>query len=336
MASQDVEDLLRWSLASFSVAAGILHTSAAADHRRVASHLAFFLAVAALQSASALVLLRSPARRWITLTVAFNAAVVLVWGLSRTTGLPGVDGAATAELIGFKDGIATLLELAIITGAGLLVVLPEAARRVVLPTAPLASAVIAAGVWGLGVSGLMAGHEYGSGHLHGDGGHSGDELVAAHGHPGEPIGGDPTELAHGGSDTGAHAHPAPPGAGPGPAGTDHTDDAAHADHAAHAVHDHAGSEADGTGHSPVHRHGAAELGPAAAPGDPAEGQAPVPAAGGGHEHEPGADRPDEGHEHEPGRRPTNTNPGTPTNTNPARTTSTTRDRQGRSRSSSAS
>ncbi|MDQ1514344.1 MAG: hypothetical protein QOE80_174 [Actinomycetota bacterium] len=167
MADRDVEGLLRWSLACMALASAVIHASAAADHQGLPLHVAFFLVVAGVQSGLAAAVLRGRSGRWVAATAGFNGAVAVIWLLSRTVGLP-VEGAAAAEAIGFKDGISTLLELGIVAGAGLLAALPEAGRRIALSTGPLASVVIAASAWGLGVSGLLAHHTHDEHvHLHG-------------------------------------------------------------------------------------------------------------------------------------------------------------------------
>ncbi len=53
MADRDVEGLLRWSLACMALASAVIHASAAADHQGFPLHVAFFLVVAAVQSALA-------------------------------------------------------------------------------------------------------------------------------------------------------------------------------------------------------------------------------------------------------------------------------------------
>jgi hypothetical protein len=167
MAERDVEGLLRWSLACMALASAVIHASASADHQGFPLHVAFFLVVACVQSGVAAAVLRGRSGRWVAVTAVVNGAIAVTWVLSRTVGLP-VEGAAAVEPIGFKDGISTLLELGIVAGAGLLAVLPEAGRRIALSTGPLASIVIAASVWGLGVSGLLAHHAHeGHAHLHG-------------------------------------------------------------------------------------------------------------------------------------------------------------------------
>ena len=138
MPGTDVDGLLRSAVASLCLAAGVLHMSAAADHAGMANHVAFFVLVAIGQSALAAAVLWGRPRRWFAAAAGANLAVVVVWALSRTTGLP-VDGTSVPEAIGFKDGISTVLEIGVLAGAGLWWLLPETARHAVIPSRRLAS-----------------------------------------------------------------------------------------------------------------------------------------------------------------------------------------------------
>jgi hypothetical protein len=293
MPGADVGGLLRSGVASLCLAAGVLHVSAAADHRGMAGHVAFFLVVAVAQSAlGAAVLLARPGR-WLAAGTAVNLAAALVWVLSRTTGLP-VDGSPAPEAIGFKDGIATMIEIGAAAGAGLWWLLPDGARRVALRSGRLAITLLGTGVWAVGAAGLLAGHTHSSGHTH----------AAQH----------------------AHATPAPHG-------TEHppSEDPGHHDnHVRRTAPDiSAAGSGDGGHHhtaallgttpDPAHRHHAPEVpAPAPAPGpsaagahDPGSGHRqgeaqPAPARAAGHHHEqvaagPARDDPGhggEGHDHQ--------------------------------------
>ena len=165
MPGADVGGLLRSGVISLCLAAGVLHVSAAADHRGMAGHVAFFLVVAVVQSALAAAILLARPARWLAVGAAVNLAVALVWVLSRTTGL-AVDGSSASEAIGFKDGIATMLEIGAAAGAGLWWLLPDGARRVALPSGRLATTLLGTGVWAVSAAGLFAGHTHSPGHTH--------------------------------------------------------------------------------------------------------------------------------------------------------------------------
>jgi hypothetical protein len=292
MAERDVEGLLRWSLVCMSLAAAVIHAQAAADHRGFPVHVGFFLVAAAVQSALAAAVLRRPSARWLAAIAACNGAVAAVWVLSRTVGLP-VEGATLVESIGFKDGIAVLLEVGICAAAGLLGTLPEAARRVALAAGPLASTVIAATVWGLAVSGLMARHTH-DGHTHLNGGdvqavadHHGPSHVAGDHHE-TPASVDRPEPDHGAPEHGTHEHQADEAhdGHPAPVGGDR-----HIHQALAVVHRHAsGTEAATRDDGPAEHHDGTHHAhdslptPAAADDDDGDGHGP---GHGGHGHDPG-------------------------------------------------
>ena len=140
-AGGDVEGLLRGGIASMALGAAFIHASVVPDHQGLRLHVAFFLVTALVQSGLAAVVLRGRSGRWLALSAAVNGVIAVIWVLSRTTGLP-VEGATTAEPMGFKDAISTLLEIGVVAGAGLVAVLPEASRRVPLAVNSLASIVM--------------------------------------------------------------------------------------------------------------------------------------------------------------------------------------------------
>lgn len=287
MPGVDVGGLLRSVVAATCVAAGVLHLSAAADHRGMGGHVAFFVLVAAAQSAlgAAVLWTRRPGR-WLAAAAAANLAVVIVWAVSRTAGLP-VDGNSTAEAMGFKDTISSLFELGAVAGAGMWWLLPEPARQLPLASRRLASAMLGTGVWVFGASGLLAGHTHSAGHTH-TGGHG-------HGTAGAQA---PAQAGSAGHSHGAN--------GPGAEAAHASVPARHADHAhaadvvatelTAAAHQHSGSAALATSEHGAHHHTPASR--AAASSVPGPGPdvhdhghevrepAPVTAGSGeGHDHE---------------------------------------------------
>jgi hypothetical protein len=246
MPGADVDGLLRSGIAALCLVAGALHMSAAADHEGMAGHVAFFVLVALAQSAlgAALLWSRQPGR-WLAAAAAANLAVAAVWVLSRTTGLP-VDGASVPEVIGWKDGISSMLEIGVVAAAGLWWLLPEAARRAALGSRRLASTVLGTGIWALGAAGLFAGHTHSPGHTHSAGhGHAGAHADDdGHTHEGEGGGVSVQSLAdaphHHGADADDHDHAlALDAATDDPAGHHHEPDARAVANAAVArPHDH--------------------------------------------------------------------------------------------------
>ena len=79
--------------AILSIGAGVIHISAAGDHTELPVMFAGFMLVAALQIAlGALLLRRPPSRLIIAAAVAMTLSSIGLWVLSRTAGLPFIEG----------------------------------------------------------------------------------------------------------------------------------------------------------------------------------------------------------------------------------------------------
>jgi hypothetical protein len=119
-------------LASLSGGAGLIHVAVISLHLREYWLYGVFFAVAsALQIAWAYRMLRAPSRKLLVMAVIGNAAVILLWLLSRTSGLPIGPEPGTAEALGWRDGVATSYEAGLVFfGAVLLMKGPLFARRV--------------------------------------------------------------------------------------------------------------------------------------------------------------------------------------------------------------
>lgn len=141
-------EVARWVAAAASVGAAVVHFAFAPTHLdEAASHGLFFLVVAWAQLGVGLALVRLRTARWPWLAAAgLHAAVVAVWLVSRTAGLPGDD----AESVGFPDALATALEVVAIVAAAVALRPALAARPVARPHPVLA------GVAGLAVVGLVS------------------------------------------------------------------------------------------------------------------------------------------------------------------------------------
>ncbi|HEX6568955.1 MAG TPA: hypothetical protein VF015_07315, partial [Acidimicrobiales bacterium] len=128
-----VGDAVRWLVAAACVGAAVIHFAYAPPHLdEAASHGAFFLAVAWAQLGAAVALARWRDARWPWWAAAgLNAAVIGVWVVSRTIGVPGSD----AESVGFADVLATGLEAVAVAGA-LVALRPAVARRPVVRLHP--------------------------------------------------------------------------------------------------------------------------------------------------------------------------------------------------------
>jgi hypothetical protein len=157
-----------------SLAAAAIHFAVVSDHLRLDPvHGLFFLVVAWAQALWAVAILVTW-RRWLLLAgIAGNLAIVVVWILSRTMGLPVPPEPWTPEAAGAPDVAATVLEVAVVAWCWALLRRPAtghadrpAAWSVFIGIA-LPLAVVSGTSIGLGeghVHGESSGH-----HAHGDG-----------------------------------------------------------------------------------------------------------------------------------------------------------------------
>jgi hypothetical protein len=202
--------------AILSIAAGVIHISAAGDHTGLPVMFVGFMIVATLQVAlGGLLLWRRPSKLLIAGALALMVSSLGMWMLSRTAGLPFLED-GHLEPIGFKDGVTKLFELGAMPA--LLLLLSSDLSAVSLPSPRLSTQTL--GVLGAGVFALMVPAML----LDGGTQHSHDQAVAM----------------------GLHEH----GEGKEHAG-EHAD--AHADTGSEAEHAHAGKEHAGDGNS--HGHG---------------------------------------------------------------------------------
>jgi len=318
---------LLYGLALASLAAGIIHCSAALDHahENLPWHAGLFAASAAAQLAWAGVIVRRSSRRWLLAGLVVNFALVAAWVLSRSTGVPVIPGAQDVEPLGFKDVTTAFFELAVVIGVGLFAAVPLAIRRLRLPAGRLAfeamlTAVLVLVFFGLSQTPHSHSHDHGhahgeeallssnSDHHHGDGeGHhhggpeeAGEAHEAAAGHDrGHRTGTDATVES---DSTAAHEHDNDHVHDAGhehPAGDmtdhdhndgDHPHDVALAAADSHAGHHHDAPESPSSGTSPSAGHGHSHV-----------DSAP---AGSGHHHDepdqsaaPPPGREQEGHDH---------------------------------------
>ena len=111
---------MRLSLATASIAAGLIHASVVPHHLEESIVIGVaFVATAIFQIGwAALVSVRLD-RRLLDVGAAVNGAVVAAWIASRTVGVPFGPHAWLAEPIGAVDATATLLELLIVIASAL-------------------------------------------------------------------------------------------------------------------------------------------------------------------------------------------------------------------------
>ncbi|HEX6876082.1 MAG TPA: hypothetical protein VF165_10520 [Nocardioidaceae bacterium] len=123
--------LITCAAALLLVGAGIIHLSAAADHQNLPVMLVGFTVVGLTQMAlAALLFLRGPSRGLLLLALLVTLGSVVVWLLSRTVGLPFLEG-GHMEPIGFKDGVTVLFEL--VTVPGLLALFSPFVHEISMP-----------------------------------------------------------------------------------------------------------------------------------------------------------------------------------------------------------
>src|SRR5262245_50529354 len=103
------------ALAVISLATAGIHFAVMGAHfREYAAFGVFFSLVAWFQAFWALGIVVAPTRPVIAVGLAVNAAVVVIWIVSRTTGLPIGPEPGTAEPAAFLDVLSTVLEIAIV------------------------------------------------------------------------------------------------------------------------------------------------------------------------------------------------------------------------------
>jgi hypothetical protein len=167
--TSSVGDTVRAVVIAASIGAAVIHFAYAPAHFEEKTLYGwFFLVLAWVQIGSAFALARWRSARWPWVaTAAVNAAVIAIWLVSRTAGLPGSD----PEPFGFPDGLASGLEAIAVVGS-LLALRPEIVRRPAPRVSPVLGGVLALAMVGLvsaSVSPSIVGeHGHGHGDAHGD------------------------------------------------------------------------------------------------------------------------------------------------------------------------
>jgi hypothetical protein len=167
------------ALAILSLTAGFLHATIIDAHRGHGIAAGTFTALAVFQVAWAGLVVTRPSRPVLALGAAANAAVVIGYALSRTTGIGFVDGFEDVEPVTFPDAVATALEVLLVGGA-LFLLRPEAAERpgfARLSTAGLG--LLSLAVAGVGVPAAAAGASAEHAHGGSDDAAAGDHAEAA-------------------------------------------------------------------------------------------------------------------------------------------------------------
>ncbi len=162
-----------------SIAAGMVHATAAGNHAGDTTLVRLFALTAAAQAAWGVIALLRPMRSVAWAGVALNGVFVGAWMLSRTTGLPLIDSLRNVEQVGTQDVIAAALGATALAGA--LLSMYQPVRRPTLETGWVIASVLA--ITFVAVPAMAAEHTHGeAGHVHADGTVAASDDHAAHEH----------------------------------------------------------------------------------------------------------------------------------------------------------
>jgi hypothetical protein len=152
-----VERVLRPALALLSVGAAVIHFVVVPAHwDEYWGQGLFFIIAAIAQLLWAVWVVVAPSRLLYLLGAVGNAAIVALWIVTRTYGVPAGPGAGEREAVEFADTLATVFEVLLVVGA-LMLARTAAARPIRWPTGALTATVVAAlVVAGLTAASLMA------------------------------------------------------------------------------------------------------------------------------------------------------------------------------------
>src|SRR5204862_5039349 len=121
---------MRVTLGLASVGAGVIHFLVTPEHfEEYVPFGAFFVLLGAFQIVWAVALLWKPNAMVLLSGVAVSAAVIAVWVLSRTAGLPVGPEAGEPEAFGLPDTLASAFEAVIVLGGSYLLLRPARRER---------------------------------------------------------------------------------------------------------------------------------------------------------------------------------------------------------------
>ena len=147
-----VEGVLRPALALLSMGAAVIHFVVIPGHwDEYWGQGLFFIIAAIAQILWAVWVVVAPSRLLYLLGALGNAAIVALWVVTRTYGVPAGPGAGEAEAVEFTDTLATAFEVLLVVGA-LVVARTAPARAIRWPAGALTATVVLA----LVVAGLTA------------------------------------------------------------------------------------------------------------------------------------------------------------------------------------
>ena len=128
-------------LAALSVGAAAIHFAVVFEHfAEYTLYGVFFLVISWAQLIWPAVLLWRPSRLWLSLGIAGNAIIIVVYAASRTAGLPFGPDLHSPESVGALDVVSCVLEFGLIVGCAALLWRPSLADRPVARRGAVASA----------------------------------------------------------------------------------------------------------------------------------------------------------------------------------------------------
>ena len=166
-------------LAACSLGAATLHFAYSPSHlAEYWLYGVFFVALAWLQMLWAIGVVLRPARRVLIAGIVANAAVIVVWVLSRTVGVWVGPSATVSEPATYPDILSTVFEALIVVGGILVLIAPRLMSRrlhlrLIAPVAAITGIVLVAATAGYGLSPqYSAAHDHAADSGHGShGGH---------------------------------------------------------------------------------------------------------------------------------------------------------------------
>ncbi len=154
---------LRLLLACGLVGAAVIHAAVVPEHWEewpLAG--AFFVVLAVAEAGCAVAVARSQSRAALVAALVVSAGPLMLWAVSRTTGLPVGPEAGTPEGVGMADAGASLLELVTLVLAAQLLAVPGLRRPLTRHLrAGAVAGVLALTTIGVGGSGLSSVHAFG-------------------------------------------------------------------------------------------------------------------------------------------------------------------------------
>jgi hypothetical protein len=152
----DLEPVLRPALALLSAGAAVIHFVVIPGHwDEYWGQGLFFIVAAIAQLLWALLIVVAPSRLIYLAGAAGNAAIVAMWVVTRTAGVPAGPGAGEREAVEFADTVATAFEGVLVVGA-LALAQSLSARRIAGATSGLAASTVALVVAALTATALLS------------------------------------------------------------------------------------------------------------------------------------------------------------------------------------